>query len=193
MKRESLQPRRRSLRLKGFNYAELGAYFVTIVTQDRFCLFGEIIDGQMELNSTGEAITRWWLELGRKFATVESDEFVVMPNHCHGIIGIRDPVVGADLRVGPPDIRTGAHIGAPLPKIVQWFKTMTTNEYIRGVKALARPPIRRQLWQRGYYEHVIRDVDSRNRIRQYIIDNPARWAFDRENPSVTAVEPDSAY
>ena len=80
-------------------------------------------------NSAGQAIARCWVELMRKFTTIETDEFVVMPNHCHGIIVIRDLVVGADLCVGPPKIRTGAHIGAPLPKIVQWFKTMTTNEY----------------------------------------------------------------
>jgi REP-associated tyrosine transposase len=183
---------RRSVRLMGFDYAEPGAYFVTIVTQERSCLFGEIIEGQMQVNRAGEAITRWWLELTRKFTTVETDEFIVMPNHCHGIIVIVDPTVGADLRVGPPNDRTGAHAGAPLPTIVQWFKTMTTNEYIRGVKTLGWPSFRGQLWQRSYYEHVIRNADSLNRIRQYIIDNPVRWEFDRENPAATAVEPDIA-
>jgi len=182
--------RRRSVRLMGFDYAEPGAYFVTIVTQERSCLFGEIIEGQMQVNRAGEAITRWWLELTRKFTTVETDEFIVMPNHCHGIIVIVDPTVGADLRVGPPNDRTGAHAGAPLPTVVQWFKTMTTNEYIRGVKTLGWPSFRGQLWQRSYYEHVIRNADSLNRIRQYIIDNPVRWEFDRENPVATAVEPD---
>ena len=193
MKNQPLQQRRRSIRLKGFDYSEPGAYFVTIVTKDRSCRFGEIVDGQMKTNSAGKATARWWLELMRKFTTIETDEFVVMPNHCHGIIVIRDPVVGADLCVGPPNIRTGAHVGAPLHRIVQWFKTMTTNEYMRGVKALAWPAFRGQLWQRSYYEHVIRGEESMNRIRQYIIDNPARWAFDRENPAATAVEPDAAY
>ena len=184
------QQRRRSVRLTGFDYAEPGAYFVTIVTQERSCLFGEIIEGQMQVNRAGEAIARWWLELKRKFTTIETDEFIVMPNHCHGIIVIIDSTVGADLGVGPPNDRTGAHAGAPLPTIVQWFKTMTTNEYIRGVKTLDWPSFRGQLWQRSYYEHVIRDADSLNRIRQYIVDNPARWEFDRENPVATAVEPD---
>ena len=147
----------------------------------------------MELNSAGEAMARWWVELTRRFTTVEADEFIVMPNHCHGIIVIGDPVVGADLCVGHPNIRTGAHVGAPLPTIMQWFKTMTTNEYMRGVKTLGWTSFRGQLWQRNYYDHVIRDDDSLNRIRQYIIDNPARWASDRENPAVTAVEPDAAY
>ena len=187
------QPRRRSIRLKEFDYAEPGAYFVTIVTQDRSCLFGDILNGQMQLSRAGEAVTRWWLELARKFTTVETDEFVVMPNHCHGIIVIIDPPVGADLRVGPPTARTGAHIGAPLPMIVQWFKTMSTNEYMRGVKNLGWTPLRGRLWQRNYYEHIIRGEESLNRIRQYILDNPARWEFDRENPAAKAVEPDSAY
>ena len=99
----------------------------------------------MQVNRAGEAIARWWLELTRKFTTIETDEFIVMPNHCHGIIVITDPIVGADLCVGPPNIRTGAHAGAPLPKMVQWFKTMTTNEYIRGVKTLNWPGISRPI------------------------------------------------
>jgi REP element-mobilizing transposase RayT len=150
----------------------------------------------MQSSKAGELIKDWWLELNRKFPGVETDEFVIMPNHLHGIIVIGD--VGADLRVGP----TGAHIGAPLqgqrlgvaastalPAIVQWFKTMTTNEYIRRVKTLGWPMVQGQLWQRSYYDHVIRDVDSLDRIRQYIVDNPARWAIDRENPDVAAVRP----
>ena len=185
--------RRRPTRLNGFDYAEPGAYFVTIVTQDRTCLFGEIINGAMQLNSTGEAINRWWLELKRKFSTVETDEFVIMPNHLHGIVVITEGIVGADLRVGPPVERMGAHTGASLPTIIQWFKTMTTNEYIRGVKTLGWPMIRGQLWQRSYYDHILRDADSLHRIRQYIVDNPARWAFDRENPEITTLERDDAH
>jgi REP element-mobilizing transposase RayT len=163
-------------------------------------LFGNIVDGQMKSNRAGEAIERWWLELPRKFPTVATDEFVIMPNHIHGIIII---TVGADLRVGLTTARTGAHAGrqgadggpthrsaptgAPRPTIVQWFKTMSTNEYMRDVKNLGWTPFRGQLWQRGYYEHVIRDEESLNRIRQYILDNPARWAYDRENPAPTAL------
>lgn len=194
MEGKPVQPRRRSIRLKGFDYAESGAYFVTIVTKNRSCQFGEIIDGQMRLNSAGDAIMRWWLELKNKFTTVETDEFVVMPNHCQGIIVVTDSTVGADLRVGPPTgLRKGAHVGAPLQTIMQWFKTMTTNEYMRGVKASNWPAFRGQLWQRGYYDHIIRDENSLNRIRQYIINNPARWEFDRENPAVVTVEPDAMY
>ena len=151
----------------------------------------------MQLNRAGEAITHWWLELRRKFTTVETDEFIVMPNHCHGIVIIADSTVGADLRVGLPNDRTGAHptrqgarTGAPLPEIMQWFKTMTTNEYMRGVRTLGWPSFRRRLWQRSFYDHIIRDEDSLNRIRQYIIDNPAHWESDRENPAAATVEPE---
>jgi REP element-mobilizing transposase RayT len=154
---------------------------------------GDILNGQMRLSRAGETVTRWWLELARKFTTVETDEFVVMPNQCHGIIVITDPPVGADLRVGPATARTGAHTGAPLPMIVQWFKTMSTNEYMRGVKNLGWTPLRGRLWQRNYYEHIIRGKESLKRIRQYILDNPARWEFDRENPAAKVVEPDSSY
>ena len=192
MKNQPLQQRRRSIRLKGFDYSEPGAYFVTIVTHDRSCLFGEIVDDQMELNSAGEAVTRWWSQLTRKFTTVETDAFIVMPNHCHGIIVITD-LVGADLCVGPPNIRAGAHAGAPLPKMMQWFKTMTTNEYMRGVKALGWQPFRGELWQRNYYEHIVRNDESLNRIREYIVNNPIRWDVDRENPAVITPEPENAW
>jgi REP element-mobilizing transposase RayT len=84
-------------------------------------------------------------------------------------------------------------VGAPLPAIVQWFKTMTTNEYIRGVKQLGWPVFAGRLWQRNYYEHIIRSEESLNRIRQYILDNPTQWVFDRENPSATTPELENAW
>jgi putative transposase len=185
MLQKRLQPRRRSPRLKEHDYAQPGAYFVTIVAQNRACLFGDVIEGTIQLSPAGEVIKHWWRELKNRFAAVEMDEFVMMPNHLHGIIVISDPTVGAHRRVGPVNAGAGAHMGTPLPRIVQWFKTMTTNEYIKGVKELGWPPFRRQLWQRSYYDHIVRTEASLNRIRRYIIENPARWAFDRENPVLT--------
>jgi REP-associated tyrosine transposase len=180
--------RRQSMRLKEFDYAQPGAYFVTIVSQDRACLFGEIDSGVMQLNSAGDQVQRCWSLLGQKFPAIAIDAFVIMPNHIHGIIIIKNATVGADLCVGPPIPRTGAHAGAPLPRIDQWFKTMTTNAYIHGVKRLDWPAFHDRLWQRGYYEHVIRNETSLNQIRQYIIDNPARWEFDGENPDASSVD-----
>jgi len=187
---------RRSIRLKGYDYTRAGAYFVTICTQDRACLFGNVTDGQMVLNDAGRMIEKWWLDLNRKFSTMETDEYMIMPNHFHGIVVI----VGADLCVcpAPADAHvsgangsgahdsnahgSNAHAGAPLPSMIQWFKTMTTNEYIRGVKSRGWPPFAGKLWQRNYYEHIIRNDESLNRIREYIMNNPMQWTLDRENP-----------
>lgn len=107
---------------------------MTICTQDRGCFFGAVAGDETHLNDAGGMVEHWWFELNQRFSAVETDEFVIMPNHLHGIVVITDTIVGADLRVGP--VPEGAHTGAPLPTVIQWFKTMTTNEYIRGVKTL---------------------------------------------------------
>lgn len=192
---------RRSIRLKGYDYTKAGAYFVTVCVQDRECLFGGIVNGVMELGDAGQMIKKRWLELNHKFPSVETDEFVIMPNHVHGIIIIVDQSVGADLRVRPGNPATrrepvgrtesGAHTGAPLPGMVQWFKTMTTNKYILGVQKFGWPMFRGRLWQRNYFEHVIRDSSALDRIRQYIAENPSRWDCDRENPLAVSPEPTS--
>jgi len=185
--------RRRSIRLKGFDYSRPGAYFLNICAQERMCLFGRVIDGHMELNDAGRMVARWWDELNRKFPTVRTDLSIVMPNHLHGIIlivetdpcvrpDVKDASVGADLCVRPRE--EGAHAGAPLPEIVQWFKTMTTNDYIRGVRNMGWMPFPGRLWQRNYYERIIRDEDELNEKQQYIIDNPRRWSEDPENPGL---------
>ncbi len=185
---------RRSLRLSGYDYTQVGAYFVTVCTQDRASIFGEVINEEMQLNQAGPMVDRWWKELEQKFPNVITDTHIVMPNHFHGIVILKDgkqpvPNAGADLCVCPgrhtePVLseNQGAHTGAPLPRIVQWFKTMTTNEYIRGVNHLNWPTFQRRLWQRNYYERVIRTDRELDATRQYIIDNPAKWAEDRENP-----------
>lgn len=174
---------RRSIRLRGYDYAHPGAYFVTICTQDRQCIFGEIHNGQMIPDEVGQMITRWWQELPHKFPSVILDEFVVMPNHLHGIIMLH---VGADRRVRPDltaPIGEGRHTGLPLHRIVQWFKTMTTNEYLRGVKEGRWPPLNKRLWQRNYYEHVIRNEQELDEIRAYIVENPLKWELDENHPS----------
>lgn len=169
---------------------------------DRVCLLGRIAKGAMILNDAGKMVDEWWKTLPDKFPNIELDEYVVMPNHVHGIIII---AVGADLRVCPDTtgehaagthtgaIHTGAthtggahpkgaHTGAPLHRMVQWFKTMTTNEYIRGVKPSGWTPFNGKLWQRNYYEHIIRNERDYLRIREYIYNNPLQWHIDAENP-----------
>jgi len=161
---ESTSPRRKFLRLPEHDYSQIGAYFITIVTQERANLFGKIDNGKIEISPAGESLWRWWEELSKKFSGVTPFEFIVMPNHIHGIVVIEL-----------------ANASIPLGDIVGWYKSMTTNEYIRGVKSNGWPPFDRRLWQRNYYEHIIRsEVDLENTIL-YIQTNPDRWETDEEN------------
>jgi putative transposase len=141
---------------------------VTICTQDRGCFFGAVAGDETHLNDAGGMVEHWWFELNQRFSAVETDEFVIMPNHLHGIVVLTDTIVGADLR------------GSAL------YRRRTDRP---GLKTASWPSFNGRLWQRNYYEHVIRNEESLLRIRQYILDNPARWAFDRENPDATAPEP----
>jgi putative transposase len=272
---------RRSIRLKGYDYSQAGAYFVTICAYNRACLFGEIADRQMMLNDAGRMVENVWNQLPIRFDPIELDEFVVMPNHIHGIFALRRrgepcrgepcvrPGVGPD-SPGPHNSQWGEHkvrpyIGSDMPgnrtsgehldehrgehkvrpyighdlpgdqilgepcrgescirpgggescirpdvgpdmpgnqtsgrpcgtlpntvgRIVQAFKSITTNEYINGVKQNSWPPFPGKLWQRNYYDHIIRNEDALHRIREYIATNPMKWEFDRENPSVSILE-----
>ena len=175
---------RRSIRLKGYDYSSEGAYFITICTKDRECFLGEIAQGEARINPAGNAIKYWWIELQNKFENIELDEYIIMPNHIHGIIYITN--VGADLRVCPAENRTntdkGEHIGSPLHRFIQWFKTMSINEYIAGVNHYGWHRFNGKLWQRNYYERIIRDKEELNRVREYIANNPMRWAEDENNP-----------
>lgn len=171
---------RKSIRLKNYDYSQEGAYFITICVQNKECLFGKIAGGEMQLNSAGLMIEKWYFELEKKFSSIQCGEHVVMPNHFYCILikvdGVCNHNVGADLRVCPsltPNVETSS-----INKITQWFKTMTTNEYIRGVKEFNWLPFRKRLWQRNYYEHIIRSNASYSEIAQYIVNNPSKWEKD---------------
>jgi REP element-mobilizing transposase RayT len=164
--------RRRSIRLKGYEYSRPGTYFVTICTRDRECLFGNVSDGQMVLNNAGRIIERAWKDLPTRFPSVELDVFGVMPNHVHGIIAI----VGAGL--APPKTKGAASSAPTLGDVVRAFKSISAIRVNRHLSRSGQP-----LWQRNYYEHIIRTDDEQNRIQQYIRDNPMGWLEDRENPS----------
>jgi putative transposase len=173
---------RRSIRLKGYDYSQAGLYFITICCQDRACMYGEISNGQLKLNDAGKMVEKWYYELENKFPDVKCHAMIVMPNHFHCILE-NVGAIGADTQVSP--YRTGLPPNgdsdrdeptcSSLSHVVQWFKTMTTNEYIRGVKNSNWQPFRGKLWQRNYYEHIIRNDQSYHRISKYIIDNPAKW------------------
>ena len=157
--------KRRSVRLEGYDYSQAGAYFITICVQNRQPLLGTIIDDGVILNSAGGMVTRLWHELKHKYQEIQLDQYVVMPDHFHGIIQIQ-----------------GEHIGLPLREIVRWFKTMTTNEYIRNAKENGWIAFDKRLWQRNYYEHIIRDEESLREIREYIVANPANWTHPTGTP-----------
>jgi putative transposase len=175
---------RRSIRLQGYDYSQAGAYYITMCTQNRECLFGNVVDGQMQLNEAGGIVLSVWGGLRQFYQGVELDAFVVMPNHVHGIIVIRPPV-GAIHELPLPSksfvsARIASRRGMLLSKIIGRFKMVTAKE-INGL----RQSVGSALWQRNYYEHIVRDDESLNRIRQYIADNPAPWELDPENPAGT--------
>ena len=168
-----LLPKRRSLRLKEYDYAKAGAYFVTMCTQDRRCLFGDIAADQMYLSDAGNMLAGLWSDIPNRLPLVEIDVFVVMPNHLHGVIVLPDVAsVGSDEMTKVPN----------LGDVIGTFKSLTTVEYVHGVKTKSWPGFQQRLWQRNYYDHVIRNGRDLERIRRYIDENPARWAYDDENP-----------
>ena len=183
---------RRSIRLKGYDYTQPGAYFVTIVTQHRECLFGEIVNGQMVLNEAGRIIQTVWDAIPEHHPGIENDAFVIMPNHIHGIVVITNVNASASASVGAglvpahmagvTAIRATTRVAPTVGDVVGAFKSRTTVEYIRGVATYGWTPFPGKLWQRNYYEHIIRNEHALDRIREYIVCNPLRWTLDRENP-----------
>lgn len=211
------------VRLAGFDYSGQGPYFVTICTKDRACLFGTVSDDAMLLNHAGILACDVWLGLPAHYSNVVLDAFVVMPNHVHGIVwlaeddaaaqGIReqiglvpDPHAAATerepneialdpKRAGFKPAPTGID-AAPstvarrhaLPEIMRGFKTFSSRA-INGMRGVSGVP----LWQRNYYEHIIRNDIALHRIRDYILGNPARWNVDRDNPGATRPERKDAW
>lgn len=187
---------RRSLRLKHYDYSRAGYYFITIVAQNREHLFGEMVDGNVVLSLAGEMVNTLWYEIMNDFQNVYLHEFIIMPNHIHGIVEIMNNDNNANT-VGVPLVGTldtantiGIHDkntsisrapikGAPtVGNVIGAFKSKTTNEYIKMVKNKTLPPFQKRIWQRNYYEHVIHDENDYMRIAEYIINNPITWEND---------------
>jgi len=166
-------PRRKIIRLKGYNYSQPGAYFITVCTKDRMHLYGEVDGEEMLVNRIGQIVEGCWNELPDHYPNVQLDEFAVMPNHVHGIIILLDHTVGATSR--RPEIGAG-RLRPYLGNVVAYFKYQSTkriNEFHNTPGAT--------VWQRGYFDHIIRDERSLTRIREYIASNPQRWSLDAEN------------
>ncbi len=190
------RPNRRSIRLKGYDYSQVGAYFLTVCAQDRACLFGDVVNGEMRLNECGNIVACTWHDLVNHVSGIALDAFVVMRNHVHGVVIITDGpnvvAVGAGSEPAPTEpASTGP---APtskrhgLPEIVRQFKTFSARR-INTLRGTPGMPV----WQRNYYEHIIRNEESLLRIRQYIADNPTGWEMDRENPVAIQTEPEDAW
>lgn len=171
-----------SIRLKEYDYSRNGGYFVTICSYDKKCIFGKIVNESVELTRIGKIVNDFWYEIPNHFKNAQLDTFIVMPNHSHGIIIITDDCT--DVGPTPPSQinNNNGRGGVSPPKctlgqIVAYYKYQTTKIINKMNKTTGS-----QLWQRNYYEHIIRNIDDLNKIREYIIQNPLKWALDRENP-----------
>jgi len=203
---------RGSIRLTGHDYTEPGSYFVTICVHDRLPRFGEVVDSQSVLSVAGLMVESWWGNIERRFSSVLTGAYVVMPNHFHGIVML-GAVAGSDIyaigqgghsgpplqtravnptitesnanfvgvaRCGRPASDHGAATEKPpfLSDVIGWFKSVTTHDYGVGVRKFGWPPYHGRLWQRGFYDHVVRTDADLDRVSAYIANNPAQWTTD---------------
>jgi REP element-mobilizing transposase RayT len=175
---------RKSIRLKGYDYSQAGLYFITICCQDRACLFGDVVNGKIGLNVAGKIANECWLEIPEHFPNVILHEYIVMPNHIHGIIELTE-IVGAknfSLHQHSPH-HTGANDFSPL--LIPFVSpSRTIGSIVRGFKIGVTKWMRQNtdfetVWQRNYHEHIIRNEQSYQTISDYIINNPAKWADDK--------------
>lgn len=160
--------RRRSTRLRGYDYRTPALYHVVTTTHNNVCYFGKISESAVVPNVAGEMIEEIWLAVPDQFPTVSMDTWIVMPNHLHGIIFIEPQ---------PDDV-----LSVSLGDIMKWFKAITTTRYSRGVHDHGWPPYDGKLWHRNDYDHIIRDDRDLERIRSYIESNPSKWDEDRFYP-----------
>jgi putative transposase len=170
--------RRSSLRLMNFDYSTAALYFLTVCTSARKTILGTVCEGMLQPSAMGRIVSECWFELPYHYARLELGAFVVMPNHIHGLISLHDPA-GAGLRPAPTT--------ATLSEIVGVFKSFSSRR-IHATSASSP----KKIWQRGFYEHIVRNSDECEGINRYILQNPARWEFDRENPKAQNVaDPDA--
>ena len=183
---------RRSIRLQDYDYARAGAYFVTICVYQKECLLGAVVDdGVMELNAAGKMVQSAWYALPERFPSIVLDEFVVMPNHVHGIVIIVGAQFIAPDFPGRAPMKSGRHgdrMGVMRGKGAA-SGTPTVGEILRAFKSISGVRANRLLsrsgqpfWQRNYYKRIIRSEAEGHAIREYIVNNPRQWAMDEENP-----------
>lgn len=178
MRYDPAKHQRRSIRLKGYNYSKAGLYFITICTHHKQCLFGAIVNKQLTLNVFGEIARECWLSIPEHFSKIKLDEFVIMPNHIHGILILTDNDCRGKAVPCPYGGKFGQPVAGSIPTIIGSYKSAVTKQIniICNSKGSA-------VWQRNYYEHIIRNEKSLNNIRKYIINNPLNWKGDRLHPN----------
>ena len=179
--------RRRSIRLKGYDYSEVGMYFVTICTSNKKCFLGDIVMEKVELSAIGGIASKYWLEIPEHFRNIKLDVFIMMPNHIHGIIFITDKSGGFD------EERRGVINNAPA-LASNYYSTIsprkgTLSTAVRTYKSAVsrwcgQNGYKYFEWQRNYHEHVIRNEQDLEQIREYVVHNPLKWDMDEENPAV---------
>ena len=189
--------KRQSIRLKGYDYSQSGLYFITICCYQRECLFGNIINSQIILNNFGQLIKEEWLKSAEIRKEIELDDFVIMPNHFHAIVIINQEINSDFMKndVDFQDNNVGANGRSPLgqiqssrPKIsmkpksisslIAGFKSATTKK-INIIRNTPQNPV----WQRNYYDHIIRNDESLAKIREYVQNNPLSWENDQLHPN----------
>ena len=168
MKYDPHRHHRRSIRLKDYDYSQTGWYYVTLVVQNRECLLGKVVNDSMELSAPGKIAKNNWLKIPYLRPNIGLDEFIIMPNHFHGIV-----IINGNLNVRATDSVAPTLRANSLGSILGQFKSASTKE-------IQKSHISRFKWQRNYWERVIRDEAELNRIRKYIIENPINWNKDKE-------------
>ena len=181
---------RRSIRLTGYDYTQNGNYFLTICTRNRECLFGEVHDGRMYLSNYGRIVNECWQKIPDHFPQIVLHEYVIMPNHVHGIIEmqnntdtniVNESIVGAAVGANTADVGANDYSPLPLPtfsKIQPHGTSRTVGSVVRGFKIGVTKQMGFSPWQRNYYEHIIRNNESYKHIVKYIVQNPLKWEED---------------
>ena len=184
---------RRSIRFPEYDYSQSGIYFVTICTYQKQCLFGDIQDGKMFLNHIGKIVREEWLKSSQIHQEIELDEWIIMPNHLHGILAIaKNDVVNIGNQT---NLAQGANLAPLRGNISRQRKPRSLSSFIGGFKSSVTKRIKAfctqpnpRVWQRNYYESIVRDEQRLNRIREYILNNPQKWAEDPEKPANNSQE-----